>query len=200
MRKRKRTLNLTTRIEAPKDDPSLQRIIAVYEGSDGEATTALYAELRQHGPAGEVAINLFRACKCSARAKVYRGGGYKREAYDRKQWSITNLSNALTQNPLFPWGWKIDPSSFHVPWVLYVDLPTGQSSFHTEQRGLGPDYAGDWDGAIGTGPGRICKFAANVLANCPLVLPVEKPIIAPAAPHRKEAHAEATMVQSSLPF
>lgn len=200
MPRRKRTLNLTTRIEAPKDNPTLQRVIAAYEGSDGNATIALYDDLRKHGPAGQIAINLFRACKCSARAKVYRGGGHKREAYDRKQWSIGNLGLTLTQHPMLTWGWKVDPSSFHVPWVLYIDLPEGQASFHTEQRGLGPDYAGDWDGAVGTGPARICRFAANVLEGCGMAVGRKGYILKPAATDRKRGHAEATMVQSSLPF
>jgi hypothetical protein len=30
--------------------------------------------------------------------------------------------------------------------ILYIDLPTGQVSFHCPERGDGPDYAGSWDG------------------------------------------------------
>lgn len=48
--------------------------ITVFEGSDGELTKTYYAELSKRGPIGEVAMNLFRAQKCSERAKVYRGG------------------------------------------------------------------------------------------------------------------------------
>ena len=52
----------------------LHRVMQTYQGSDGEATRALYAELQQRGPVGVIAVNLFRAQKNSARAKVYRGG------------------------------------------------------------------------------------------------------------------------------
>ena len=41
----------------------------IYHGSDGAATTAYYNELSKRGPIGLVAVNLFRASKCSARAK-----------------------------------------------------------------------------------------------------------------------------------
>jgi hypothetical protein len=118
----------------------------VYLGSDGKATTALYAELEQRGPLGIVAVNLFRAQKCSSRAKSYRRGGFRRDAYDRKNWSIAKLSNALLKCGLgWRWGWKEDAAQQIYPWVLYVELPTGQVSFHAAARGVGPDYPGEWD-------------------------------------------------------
>ncbi len=49
--------------------------------------------------------------------------------------------------------------------VLYVDLPTGQVSWHTGMRHIGPDYLGAWDGQRGTAPDRICRFVARVLAG-----------------------------------
>jgi hypothetical protein len=67
----------------------------VYAGSNGEVTRAYYAELERRGPLGMVAMNLFRAQKCSARAKVYRGRGFKRDAYDRKNWSLGLLCTYL---------------------------------------------------------------------------------------------------------
>src|SRR3954468_18925970 len=62
----------------------------IYTGSNGEATSALYGILQGMGLAGLVALNLFRACKCSERAKLYRRGAHKREAYERKNYSIQN--------------------------------------------------------------------------------------------------------------
>lgn len=126
----------------------------IYCGSNGDATKALYRELSAVGPAGAIATNLFRACKCSERAKKYRGGirckgSYRAMAYDRKQWSIGNLCQALQSHAEalgIVWGWKVDPEQGRHRWVLYVDLPTGQASFHGETRGAGPDYGGEWDG------------------------------------------------------
>lgn len=97
-------------------------------------------------------MNLFRAQKCSSRAKKYRGGirgigSFRSIAYDRKGWSIEELCKALAAAPNLgiSFGWKKDPLMPGAEWVLYVDLPEGQVSFHSVQRYLGPDYPGDWD-------------------------------------------------------
>lgn len=158
-------------------------VYEIYAGSNGDATKALYAQLETKGVAGIVALNLFRAQKCSERAKGYRRGSHKREAYDRKNWSMKNLAAALYKHAddlNVTWGWKIDPAqSFH-RWVLYVDLPTGQVSFHTAERGVGPDYAGDWDKAMAS-CSRILKWVASVLAG-------EQPVVEPEAPERLVCH------------
>ena len=151
----------------------LERVLAIYEGSNGDATKTLYATLEPLGPCGVVALNLFRVQKNSERAKVYRGRGFRDAAYDRKQWSTDNLVQALTAAAIdgtgLPWGWSEDAAqSFH-KWVLYVDLPTGQVSFHTAARGDGPDYPGAWDGKPGQSPSRICRYVAQVLGE--LVMP-----------------------------
>src|ERR1051326_1718916 len=69
---------------------------AIYAGSDGAATRAYYPQLETRGSIGAIAMNLFRAQKCSSRAKVYRGGirgkaSYKSMAYDKKAWSMQQL-------------------------------------------------------------------------------------------------------------
>lgn len=129
----------------------------VYAGSDGELTKRFYAELEQRGPLGVIAMNLFRAQKCSARAKVYRGGirgrgSYKSMAYERKSWSMQNLVAILAVHAAgagIAYGWKQDASTRFGPdasWVLYIDLPQGQVSFHSPTRFEGPEYEGDWCG------------------------------------------------------
>lgn len=131
----------------------MMRASDVYAGSDGELTKRYYAFLGTLGPIGLVAMNLFRAQKCSARAKLYRGGNsqgrYKDMAYERKNWSMKNLVEILTKHGEalgITWGWKRDPRQAFHSWVLYIDLPMGQVSFHAGGRLRGPDYAGDWDG------------------------------------------------------
>lgn len=130
--------------------------LEVYGTSDGSLTRAFYAELEKRGAAGLVAMNLFRAQKCSSRAKVYRGGvrgkgSYRGMAYERKQWSLDNLVKILSEQAQslgIRWGWKIDHNivfGCEPSWVLYVDLPQGQVSFHAPVRGGGPDYKGEWD-------------------------------------------------------
>jgi len=143
----------------------LANIIAVFEGSDAAATIALYDELKARGPEGLVAMELFRIQKASSRAKVYRGGGFRGRAYDKKQWAMDNLCRHLRQLGTLRWGWKIDPAQAYHNWVLYVDLPNGQVSFHTAERGEGPDYPADWDGVRNMSPQRICRFVADVFAK-----------------------------------
>lgn len=136
------------------------KIKEIFEGSDGEATRRLYDALQAFGPAGVVALNLFRAQKCSTRAKLYRRRSHKGEAYDRKNWSMSNLCDVLAAHSEaldLRWGWKEDPArEFHMQ-VLYVDLPSGQVSFHCAARMKGPDYPGDWDGSHQSA-GRVVKF------------------------------------------
>jgi hypothetical protein len=122
----------------------------LYHGSDGEQTRLYYAGLESRGPLGVIAMNLFRAQKCSARAKVYRGR-YRDMAYDRKGYSMAQLCNALLGGGSaldIGFGWKPDPEVVlrcDTACVLYVDIPTGQVSFHSPTRYAGPDYAGEWD-------------------------------------------------------
>lgn len=149
--------------------------IEVYVGSDGELTKRYYAELEKHGALGRVAVNLFRAQKCSARAKEYRGGirgvgSYKGMAYDRKNWAMQQLCDVLVLNAGelgIAFGWKRDPGCPGYEQVLYVDLPEGQVSFHSRVRYAGPDYPGEWDGRH--------LSAEHILAFCDRVAGVAQP-------------------------
>lgn len=139
----------------------------IYVGSNGDATKALYAKLETLGVMGLIAMNLFRACKCSERAKKY-SRRYKGEAYDRKNWSMGLLVGALldpchSKNHSIVWGWKEDPMQEFHKWVLYIELPTGQVSFHAAARGRGPDYTGKWDGIREASAQRIIRFVETVL-------------------------------------
>src|SRR4051812_6270821 len=109
-----------------------------YDGSDGDATRALYASLASLGPVGIVALNLFRAAKNSARAKKYRGGlpgkgSYRSMAYDRKEYAIRCLCDPLIEHAAalqIVWGWQHDPATPGYEWVLYVEVPGfGQASY-----------------------------------------------------------------------
>lgn len=144
---------------------TLTEITAVYTGSDGEATRALYAKLEAIGPSGAIAMNLFRACKASARAKVY-SRRFRGSAYDKKQWSMDNLCRVLlADDQTIVWGWGRDEKTVGFENVLYVDLPEGQVSFHTDRRGDGPDYPGEWDGVRDRSAARICRFCADLITG-----------------------------------
>jgi hypothetical protein len=156
----------------------LMNIRAIFHGSDGAATKALYAELEKRGPLGRIAVSLLRAEKASERAKVYRGGvrglgSYRSLAYSKKDFSIQQLCLLLhTHAPALgiEWGWKADPkmeaSGDPHDQVLYCDLPQGQVSFHSSQRYVGSEYAGQWDGKH-MSQARILSFAEHVMTHPP---------------------------------
>ena len=139
-----------------------------YVGSNAELTKALYAQLAALGPIGAVAMNLFRAQKASARAKVYHGRQYKDAAYSKKDWSLQQLCDILEKHAgemAITWGWKEDPMQPYHSQVLYVDLPTGQASFHPKTRGKGPDYKGDWDNQKDRTATRIIQWCSQLLST-----------------------------------
>lgn len=137
--------------------------LEIYAGSNGDATKALYARLETLGPIGIVALNLFRAQKASARAKVYRGGGFRGKAYDKKNWSLENLCTALEAATPFEWGWKEDSAQEFHRWVLYVELPTGQVSFHSAAALCARRFDGEWD-RTHLSAERIIRFVQSLLA------------------------------------
>lgn len=148
-------------------------VYAIYEGSNGEATKALYAHLAALGAQGAIAVELFRAQKASARAKAYRGGvrgrgSYRSIAYDRKSWALNNLAVALSCSAAevgIVWGWGVDAKEPVHRHVLYVELSTGQVSFHSGERYAGPDYPGEWDGVRDASVGRILSWVRRILAE-----------------------------------
>jgi hypothetical protein len=160
---------------------------SVYYGSDGVKTRQLYKQLEKCGAIGLVALNLFRAQKCSSRAKVYHGGisglgSYRDLAYEKKQYSMNQLCEVLKENAEklnIKWGWKIDPKQEYHKWVLYVELPIinhcdklpesiNQISFHTDKKGIGEDYNGDWDGKNASEQ-RIINWVSEVLMTAKIV-------------------------------
>lgn len=150
-------------------------VSGAYEGSDAAVTKSLNAEIERIGAGGELAANLLRAMKASARAKVYRGSDFRYRAYERKAWAINQVIQVLKDHPEpnIVWGWKPDPEC-SVPWVLYIELPPGQIRFHCHERGEGPDYAGEWDGIRNVSAQRIILFAAQVLCGESPVLCTEQ--------------------------
>lgn len=124
----------------------------IFNQQNGDVTKAYYAKLNGMGLAGQLAVALFRAQKRSTAAKKYRGRRFTRDAYEVKNWSLSEICriagcmSAFESSPV--WGWKRDPATPGYEWVLYVELPTGQCSFHSPDRLNGPDFTGDWDSRI----------------------------------------------------
>lgn len=137
----------------------------VFKQNDGEVTKAWYADMSALGFKGQLAVALFRAQKRSSAAKKYRGRKFTQAAYDVKNWSLSEVCRILSgEDHEFRWGWKRDKNTPGFEWVLYVDLPTGQCSFHSADRLTGPSYTGQWDG-IRASAERILNFCQSVMAD-----------------------------------
>lgn len=147
--------------------------IEIFKQNNGKVTKLYYIALDAKGPAGQIATALFRAQKRSTAAKNYRGRRFRRAAYDVKSWSMSELCRLLALHGEalgIRWGWKEDWETVfgeNCSYVLYVDLPQGQVSFHNPQRGTGPDYLGEWD--------KSKESLMRILAFCNAVLLTTKP-------------------------
>ena len=166
---------------------------AVYHGSNGGATRSYLTRLEKRGRLGRIAAQLFRAQKSSARAKVYRGGilrsnGYRKSyqdlAYERKGECLKQLCIALDVDACgMQWGWDFDLDQPYAKNVLYVDLPQGQVSFHSEARYVGPTYEGEWDQKHAS-ENRIIEFCDAVMG------PQESRTLAATQGNRNKQHAQ----------
>jgi hypothetical protein len=120
----------------------------VFDQKNGDVTKAYYAEMNKKGLLGQLAVALFRAQKRSTAAKKYRKGSWKRDAYDVTNWSLSEICRVLNVmqafEMFFSWGWKKDLNTPGYEWVLYVETPKGQASFHSSERLNGPDFNGEW--------------------------------------------------------
>lgn len=148
------------------------RATKAYAGSDAALTRRTLRELEDKGQFGRIAAALFRAQKSSSRAKRYRGGpdrgsaSYSDLAYDRKGETLRSLCKTLAEDDAgIRWGWGLDDNTEFAPHVLYVDIPTGQVSFHSLDRFDGPDYPGSWDGVKDVSAARILLWCDRMLGS-----------------------------------
>ncbi|MBL6852365.1 MAG: hypothetical protein ISS15_05430 [Alphaproteobacteria bacterium] len=143
-------------------------VMGVYLGSNGDKTKALYQRLNALGPVGFVASNLFRACKCSERAKDYRRGSQKREAYRRKQWSLDNLdgvrccSNMAQRSGSSGAGRPIRRRNSTSKCSMSSSRPA-RLAFTPRRAATARIFVGAWDGVRGEAPERICRWVVQVL-------------------------------------
>ena len=87
------------------------------------------------------------------------------EAYDDECWSCDGTGVALDDDECRRCGGTGVYGHGRAPrWVLYIDLPGGQVSYHAATRHPGPDYPGEWDGQVGATPQRIDAAIASALA------------------------------------
>ena len=139
-----------------------------YYGSSSGASKSVCSRLGKQGRCGRIAAELFRIQKTSSRAKEYLGRvsswsysrSYRDLAYDRKNEILERLCDLLYADSCgLGWGWGMDTSQWHAKYVLYLDLPQGQVSFHSKKRYLGDDYLGwlGWPGGQRRTDGTILR-------------------------------------------
>lgn len=149
----------------------------IYHGSNAAATRKLLKQLESSGHAGRIAAQMFRAQKTSSRAKKYRGGkdnsdgvfkSFRTMAYETKAKALFALCRLLMADDCgMAWGWHHNRCAARnePEFVLYVELPTGQVSWHVLHRYDGPDFAGKWDEARGTSEHRVIAHVQAVEAG-----------------------------------
>lgn len=168
-----------TEEERSQEVNEMSQTARVFARRDGGATMDHCIELALRGAIGSVAVAMYQAQYTSSRAKSYRRRG-RNESYDRKNVTLVRAPGILEAGQIV-YGWKTDPNQEYHNQVLYVDLPTGQVSFHSATRGYGPDYQGDWDG-LQESQSRIFEFCDQVLdmpANSITHMPYGKHVLLP---------------------
>jgi len=137
---------------------------AVFRLNHATTTRAYLKLLEGKGQIGRIGACLFRVQKRSSSAKVYRGDYVDFAYIDKGQW-LECLCKMLQDDSCgLCWGWQRDEEQLLAKWVLYVDLPNGQVSFHSLSRFGGPDYPRDWDGTH-LSEWRITDFCDSLIGN-----------------------------------
>ena len=141
------------------------KTLDVMSKRDRDVTMDHCFALCKKGVRGALAVTLFQAFYSSKKAKSYRRR-FKSETYSRKSQALMRVNHwcdRLSINTVEGYGWKRDNSTPGFEWVYYVDLSgIGQVSFHSADRGEGPDYDGEWDRVRASGE-RVSAFCDQIL-------------------------------------
>lgn len=157
------------------------------EPEERAARTAQENKVCAKTPYGRVLLLLRAAQKASASAKAkvankmsfrdymeandsddFAAGHYNRSldcmrrAYREKNRCLSEATNLCLQHSCLAFGWGKDEAG---GWVVYFDLPGGQASFHSPERGDGPDYPFEWDGLANITAARIEEAIACHVSN-----------------------------------
>jgi len=70
--------------------------------------------------------------------------------YGKKEHLLQEAGRLAAKQSRFTWGWKEDPCPppNGAAWVIYFEMEGKQISFHTFERGYGPDFPGEWNGVF----------------------------------------------------
>ena len=116
--------------------------------SDAPASRRLCKELDAMGPIGQLASLLFKAEKAYGQMKSYQGTApvsgrpYRGYSQDRLKEMLSKAVILLGAHALsmgISWGWKANNKPNEPPWLLCINLPTGQVIYRLPYRSNGPD-------------------------------------------------------------
>lgn len=149
----------------------LRHLLSAQEASDRAKSRAANGKHRREFRAGAYGEHNYRTSRDA-----------RERDYSEKEEHLTKACELLATGQFdVPWGWGLDTlprtvrSDDYDYWhygplptktmaVLYVQLPTGQVSFHSAHVGRGPKYRDGWDGEQGMSLLRITK-AIDELAD-----------------------------------
>ena len=150
---------------------NLNRVSEAFSTSSPQLSRRLCQDLDSMGPMGQLASLLFKAEKASKQAKSYSGrepvsrrpyGDYSKDRMEKMLMEVISLLDAHAKNMDISWGWSESDVPDAPPWVLCIDLPTGQVTYRMRERRLGPGFElGAEDDCRNSD--RITDFCAGVL-------------------------------------
>ena len=111
-------------------------------------------ELESEGPIGRLASLLYRALNACMLVDLYENvapllgeppGGCPQTILERKMHETAALLSGSSDYCFVPWGWKRDDRCRESPWVMVIELPTGNVQCWVPHRGTGPSYDRELD-------------------------------------------------------
>ena len=106
-------------------------------------------ELESNGPIGRLASMLYRTINASMLADLHDSvvpiftpphGDHPRIILERILHEIDLLLCGSPDYKFIQWGWKQDDRCPESPWVMAIELPTGNFQCWVPNRGTGPSY------------------------------------------------------------
>ena len=153
---------------------NINKVDYAFCSSDAPASRGLCKELDALGPMGQLASLLFKAEKARMQARSYSGRApvsgrpFRGYSYDRMREMLAKairLLDAHAKAMGIAWGWSRNDAPGKPPWVLSIDLPTGQVTYRIQERHLEADNELESEDEI-LNSSRITKFCAEVLDGC----------------------------------
>ena len=146
--------------------------------SDAPLSRSLCRDLDSKGPIGQLASLLFKAEKAAMQAKSYVGKApvsgrpYRNYSQDRMREMLAKAVSLLDAHAVamgVTWGWSRNDAPGKPPWILCIDLPTGQVTYRVQERHLEAACELESENEL-LNSSLITKFCAGVLKGTWMVM------------------------------